>query len=190
MNWSLPDDDFQFASRDDRVCRLLSVLAEFVSPEVARIRMSNPICDVYTFVNDSSNVFTALEGLVSPLQSGSDFRVDITDFSALLQLSHELENQDLLSFLFSMVETFLMLRFEMGLGTAFEDRFLKLRDSVASHFHKIVLNKLDIEVVDHILSSPSLMIENEDSLYDYIKSRTENDIRFSSLFEPQKDPLL
>ena len=144
-----------------------SVFAEFLSPEVARIRMSNPICDVDTIVNDSSNVFTASEGLVSPLQSGSDFRVDITNFSALLQLSHELENQDLLSFLFSMVETFLMLRFGMDLGTAFEDRFLKLRDSVASHCHKIekyVLNKLDIDVVDHILSSPSLKIENEYSL--------------------------
>lgn len=71
-----------------------------------------------------------------------------------------------------------MLRFGMDLGTS----ILEIERFCRVSYHKIekyVLNKLDIEVVDHILSSPSLKTENEDSLYDYIKSRTENDIRFS-----------
>ena len=194
VNWNVYDDDFEFVFGEDRVCRVHSVMAEFLSPKIARLRMNDPLCYFYRFPCDSLKVFTAFEGLVSNLKSGSPFQVDITNFSSLLRLCHELENDDLLSFLFSKVESescnldesLVMLRFGLDLGTAFEDRFLRLRDSVASHFHEIkkdVLNALDLEVVGLLLSSSSLKIEDEDSLYEYIKARTENDIRFSSLFE-------
>lgn len=192
VNWDCGDADFEFVVGDDKRCRVHSVLAEFLSPKVAGLRKCDPFYCVYMLKN--SELFGALESLCSSLRSGQTFKVEQSNFVALLRLSQELENSELLSSLLGMIKTesltleeaIHLLRAGINLGTAFCDRFGNLRDFIASHFYEIkkeVLDGLDIETAQLLLSSSSLKIEDEDSLYEYIKARTENDIRFSSLFE-------
>ena len=45
------------------------------------------------------------------------------------------------------------------------------------------LTIFDLETSQLLISSPSLKIEDEDSLYDFVRSRSENDLSFTSLFE-------
>ena len=191
VNWDLNDSEFEFVF-GNKVCCIPYVLSEYLSPKVARIRRCDPLCYSYTF--QDSEVFDALESLVSNLRSGQALRVEKSNFPALLRLAHELENGELLSSLIgtsdikslSLEKAILLLRAGIDLGTAFSSQFENLRDFVASHFHalgKQILDELDLETLQLLLSSPSLQIKDEDSLYDFVRSRSEDDSRFTSLFE-------
>ena len=191
MNWDCSDSDFEFVF-GNKVCRVHSVLAEFLSPKVARIRKCDPLCSFYTF--KSSEIFSAFERLVSSLRSGEAVRVEKSNFAALLRLSQELENDELFSSLLgrikkesmSVEEAILLLRAGVDLGTAFCDGIGNLRDFVALRFYEIkkeIIDDLDLETSQLLLSSPSLRIKDEDSLYDFVRSRCEKDLRFASLFE-------
>ena len=192
VNLGYGDSDFEFVVGDDKVCRVHSILAEFLSPKIARVRKCDPLCSFYTF-RDSA-MFDVFENFLSSLRSGEAVRVEKSNFAALLRLSQELENNELLSSLLGMInveslsldEAILLLRVGIDLGTAFCDRFGSLRDFVASHFYELekgLLDDLDLETTQILLSSPKLQIEDEDSLYDFVRSRSENDLRFASLFE-------
>ena len=124
VNWDRGDDEFEFVFGDNKFCRVHSVLAEFLSPKVSRLRKSDALCGFYTFKNECHEVF---ESLVSSLRTGQPFRVEKSNFTPLLRLSHELENQEVLSSLFGMINTesldieeaLLVLRFGIEMGMAF-----------------------------------------------------------------------
>ena len=192
VNWDSAGSDFEFACGEDKVCTVHSVLAEFLSPKIARIRKCDPFYSVYTFKD--SEMFSVFQSLVLSLRSGETLQMGKSSFVALLRLSRDLENDELLSSLLGMIqiesmsldELILLLRVGIDLGTAFSDRFGSLRDFVASHFYELkkeILDNLDLETTQILLSSPSLQIKDEDSLYDFVCSRSENDLRFTSLFE-------
>lgn len=193
VNWDSLDDKFEFVS-GDKVCRVHSIVAEFLSPKISRQRKCDPLCDTYTFSSDTSDLFDVLEMLVLSIRSGVAFELDGSNFSALFRLSQELENGELLSSLLGIImsdslsfeDAIVLLRAGVDLGSAFSDRLRALRDGVASRFFDIkkdILDTLDIETSQLLLSSPSLKIDDEDSLYDFVRSRSENDVRFMSLFE-------
>ena len=61
-----------------------------------------------------------------------------------------------------------------------------MRDFIASRFYEMekqTLDDLDLETLQLALSSPSLQLENEDSLYDLFVSRSQHDLRFANVFE-------
>ena len=191
VNWDSSDADFEFLCGGDKIC-VHSVLAEFLSPKVALVRKGDPFCSSYTFKD--REMFGVFGSLVSSLRSGDPLPVEKSNFVTLLRLSQELENDDLFSSLVRMIETeslsleeaIFLLRVGVGLGTAFSDQFGNLRDFVASCFYKLdkeILDNLDLETTQILLSSRSLQIEDEDSLYDFIRSRSEKDLRFTALFE-------
>ena len=192
VNWNAMSSDFEVVFGEDRVCCIDSVLVEFLSPKIARLRRCDISFDVYTFKD--SEMFDVFESLVLSLRSGEALRVEKSNFPALVRLSQELENEELLASLLGMLKTeslsleeaILLLRCGIDLGTAFSDRFENLRDFVASHFYEIekqLLDDLDLKTSQFLLSSPSLQLEDEDSLYDFVRSRSENDLSFASLFE-------
>ena len=189
VNWDCSDTEFEFVFGKDKICRVHSFMAEFLSPKVAHLRRCDITFNVYTF--QDSEVFNVFECLLSSLSSGEAFRVEKSNFAALLRLSQELENAELLSSLFAMInpeslslaEAIRLLRVETDLGSAFSDRFGKVRNFIASHFYEIDKEILDFETLQLLLSSPALQIEDEDSLYDFVRSRSEDDLRFRSLFE-------
>ena len=60
-----------------------------------------------------------------------------------------------------------------------------MRDFVTSRFYELekeTLDNLDIETSRILIASPSLKIQDEDSLYHFVRSRSEKDLRFASLF--------
>ena len=190
VNWNCGDDDFQFVAGDDKVLRVHSVLAEFLSPKIAQIRKCDPFCYVYTFKN--SDLFDAFESLVPRLVSEGSVSVERSNFVTLLRVAQELENSELLSSLLGMINTerltleeaVRLLRAGVDIGTL--DWFRNLRDFIASNFCSLddeILDNLDLETAQLILSSPSLQIEDEDSLFDFIISRSESDLSFTSLLE-------
>ena len=87
VNWDCGDSDFEFVvvGCDAKVCRVHCVLAEFLSPKVARLRRCDISFDVYTFKD--SELFDVFEGLVSSLRSGESFRVEQSNFVKLARLS-------------------------------------------------------------------------------------------------------
>ena len=191
MNWNWSDSDFEFVFGEDKVCCVHSILAEFLSPKVAYLRRADITFETYAF--QDSELFNVFESLVSSLRSGAALRVEKSNFAALLRLAQELENAELLSSLLGMInpeslsfeEAILLLRIGTDLGAAFCDQFGNLRDFIASRFYdleKEILDDLDLETAQILLSSPSLTIEDEDSLYDFVRSRSENDLRFASSF--------
>ena len=192
MNWDCNDYELEFVFGADKVCRVPSLLAEFLSPKIAYLRRCDVTFEVYTFKD--CEMFNLFESLLSSLRSGAAFHVEKSNFSALLRLSQELENGELFSSLLGMInpeslsleEAIRLLRFGIDLGATFSDRFGSLRDFIAFHFYELakeILDSLDFETAQIVLSSPSLRIKDEDSLYDFVRSRSENDLRFASLFE-------
>ena len=103
VNFDSSNSDFEFVFGEDRVCRVDSVLAEFLSPKVARLRRCDISFHVYRF--KYAEVFDVFESLVSSLRHGDAIRVEQSNFLALLCLSQDLENGELLSSLFGMIKT-------------------------------------------------------------------------------------
>ena len=84
VNWDCDDSSFEFVF-GDKVCRVHSFLAEFLSPKVASTRKGDPFYSFYTFKD--SEVFNLLESLISSVRSGTPVRVEKANFAALLRLS-------------------------------------------------------------------------------------------------------
>ena len=74
VNWNVYDDDFEFVFGEGRVCRVHSVMAEFLSPKIANIRKCDPFCYVYTFKN--SELFDVFDSLVLSLRSGQSLHIE------------------------------------------------------------------------------------------------------------------
>ena len=154
VNWDHSDPDFEFLAGDDKVLRVHSVLAEFLSPKIARLRKSDPFCCVYTLT--SFQMLELFEILVSNIRTGQPLRVKASIYGGLLQLSKELENDDLFSSLLGMLNTeslnieeaIPILRAGMDIGTTFFERIGCFGDFIASHFYEIekqILDSLDLE---------------------------------------------
>ena len=183
VNWDRSDEDFKFLFGSE-VCGVHSLLAEFLSPKVADLRKMDPFCDIYTISDACSDCIDSFNNLVSSLLGGQAVRVSSSNHSALLKLSHELGNIELFSLLLDMIdreslkitEAVDLLNIEIALGIAFTDRFGNLTDFVASHFYEIpqeTINELDLETIARLLQSSSLKIKDEDSLYNFVRSRSE-----------------
>ena len=100
-------------------------MAELVSPKLASLRRCDISFEIYTFKD--SKLFDVFESLVSCLRSGAAIRIEKSNFAALLRLSQELENAELVSSLLGMIdpeslsleEALLLLRAGIELGTGF-----------------------------------------------------------------------
>lgn len=194
VNWDRIDSDFSFVFSNERTCRVHSVLAEFLSPKIARIRQCDPFCSDYTF-NDDPVLFSALESLVESLNVGKPLVVNESNYLALLQLSRELENTELSTSLIDMMtsdipeltpdDCLIRLRGGIELGVPFSNQCQQLTDALASQFYLLsedILGNIDLEIAQLILSSPHLRAEDEDSLYKFVLTRVKDDIRFIVLF--------
>lgn len=194
MNWDRYEEDFEFVFRTGEICRVPSVIAEYLSPKIARFRRCDPFCTFWSFDQSFSDSFGALDGLVRSLLEGGSLHVDNGNFVSLLRLCAHFENDSILCSLLDTIdpesltfeEAILLLKSGIDVGVASGGRLNNLRTFVSSHFYEIgrdILDGLDLETAQLLLSSSSLRIESEDSLYDFIKSRCERDVSFASLFE-------
>ena len=80
VNWDYSNSDFEFIFGEDKVCRVWSVLAEFLSPKVARLRRCDISFCAYQFTD--SEMFNVFDSLVASLRSGEAIRVEKSNFFA------------------------------------------------------------------------------------------------------------
>lgn len=191
VNWELPDLEFELLFEDNKVCHVPSGLIEFLAPKIARLRKSDASVTSYTFIDCSFDVFS---DLVTKLQRGIPVDVDRTNFEDLLKIACDLENDELISSIFSAVDidnltidkALSLWKVENSKRFGYTGSFGDLRTFLASHFYDIpesTMADLDLPTLESLLSDPSLKIKDEDSLYDLIRSKIDRDLSFSRLFE-------
>ena len=162
-----------------------SLLADFLSPKIARIHSSDPACSRFVIEsNDENGVFESFLGL----SLGKSIDVNSENALFLQNISRELENGEMIvkfvetqegSISSSNVVDRLVLKSSFNLGVEEEVEF------VASHFFEIEresLHKLSFEQLRSVLSSSSLKLDSEDQLFDFIVSVVEEDESKFSLF--------
>ena len=193
MNWDRCEEDFEFVFGDHEVCRVHSVLAEFLSPKIALMRKNDPFCSFYVFSSASSKYFSAFESLVACVRGGRAIEVNEDNYEAIFQILLELcsfEGGALVHYVNETLDGIeaRLLCFKRAVDVGVPDWTpIKVAiDYLAEHFYEIdkdILDELDPETLEYLLSNPSLRIADEDSLYSFVKSRAERDERFMTLFE-------
>lgn len=180
----LHDGDFEFIV-GDKSYKCNAIIAEFLSPKVCSLRQLDPsINEFRVSIDDPLSQF----GSFLSLAFESHLRVDPENFDFYVSVSHELENQELLS----QLATSYFERTEMTKSNAV--KHLKLREMfgengqeeiafIASNFNEIEgLAELEIHHLRQILSHRSLRIPSEDFLYNFICERISKDPSYSELF--------
>ena len=163
-----------------------SLLADFLSPKIARIHSSDPACSRFVIEsNDENGVFESFLGL----SLGNSIEVNSENALFLQNISRELENGEMIvkfvesqegSISSSNVIDRLTLKSSFNLDVEEEVAF------VASHFFEIEsesLHKLSFEQLRSVLSSSSLKLDSEDQLFDFLVSVVEEDESKFSLFD-------
>lgn len=184
VNFNCYDSEFTFVCGRSRIS-VHPMLAEFLSPKAASLRKSDVCACQYRFKDTSIN-FYWFEHVIQRLQTGQPICVDQNNFDDLLRIFVELENDEALSSLlsFALMDMDKVLRILNKMTIS--RRCLDLVTTVASHFDEISQTQFDLisfETAHAILSNPGLSVTDEDSVYEFVRARAENDTRFLSLFE-------
>ena len=189
VDWRNAGTDFEFVCGNHGAVRVHPVLAELLSPKVARIRRGDAGAARYVFRDDSPCVFDAFAALVERLQRGQRLHVDKSNFEGLVRVSCELESEEIFSSMLGMVDLGALdvdeaLKILMIKGVAAQcDELVK---AVAEKFHELSeesLAAIDLGTATALLSHPSLRVRDEDSLYEFVSRRARDDTAFVCLFE-------
>jgi hypothetical protein len=179
------DNDFTFCAGPAQY-HCPSFIAEFLSPLIGRIRSSDPT--ITQFIISTSDPDGLFHDFLS-LGLGLPLCPNSKSVKFLKSLSLELENAELLTFLFNLKGTELTRDNVIDRLTCFMKTgadYTREVEFAASHFSEFedsVLSSLDFELLSLILSRESIKIRSEDSLYSFIVQRGENDSRFFSLLQ-------
>lgn len=181
----LYDDNFEFIiSGVIHKCTLIT--AEFLSPKICALRRADPSISEYTFeAADPLNKF----GEFLSLPSESHLGVSSETFDFFVSVSRELENSELLSQLVSgyfaanEINTSNAVSHLQMKQYHFESDEEEVR-FIATRFSEIKgLGNLDVHLLRRVLSHPSLRIESEDFLYNFIVERIREDESYAELLD-------
>jgi hypothetical protein len=162
------------------------LLADFLSPRVARLRSNDPtIREIVLEVSDPNGDFSLLFSVLN----GSPLLLNHSTLDFFLKIAHELSNVELLHSLCAfrgddsrnVVEE---LRFLTEIGEDFD--FESVLDRCSSSFFELPessLGELSVSLLVSILSRPSLRVLSEDKLYEFVKNLIERDASYSVLLE-------
>ena len=189
VNWSCDGADFTLVFGNSRECRVHPVLADFLSPRIARLRRSDASTDQYIFEDRSECAYHAFTELLSHVVEGRTLHVEPSNFEGLVRVACELENEEVFSSLLSMID---LSRLDVNLALPLlgiervKSRCPSLVELVASNFEEIShqnLMDMSLETAALILAHPALRVLFEDSVYNFVRLRAEFDPSFTSLFE-------
>jgi hypothetical protein len=179
------ENDFTFiigAQAYDCPC----VFADFLSPRLARLHSNDPT--IREFVIDVSDPHDEFNSVLSIFR-GSRLVVSDSTLEFFLGVARELLNFELFKSLSALhgpdPQNFVEeLRFWSESGESFDYESLVAQCS-ASFFElpETSLNKLSVDLLESILSHPSLRILTENKLYEFVKSQILRDESYSVLLE-------
>jgi hypothetical protein len=181
------DNNFTFSVGSRRSsCR--SFVAEFLSPRVHDLRSIDDTFDKYEIETEEPEEY--FEGFLS-LGSGNTITIAGSNRSTILSISRELWNLEVyecicpstsssltMSGAIDRISFFALMRSDISSEVNF----------IASHYHELSdpsgsLRLLPFSTIDEVVSDDSLKIKNEDSLYDFILPRAEDDSEYYGLLE-------
>jgi hypothetical protein len=161
-----------------------SVLADFLSPVIARLHILDPCLSEYTVQTiDSNSQFPSLLSL----GRGSSIPIDSENGNFLLCIAREFGNSELYGLVIDHLQTELRLSEVMGVLFDSEAPEFLLENSIeflASHFRELnrsIIETLPFEAFRSVISHPSLRLASEDDLYYQIMSLAEKEPDFHEL---------
>lgn len=139
----------------------------FISPVVSKLFLIDPTIKEFTLkTKDSSKCCEIIESLLN----GSEVKIPHALQITFQSISIELGNEELLTCVQDHLTNenvidYLLIRSNMSFNTESEIEY------IASHFYEFkpkVISSLSLSIIDSILSSPSLVIESEHRLFEFI----------------------
>jgi hypothetical protein len=176
--------DFEFLV-DGVSHRCPSIIADFLSPAIARLHSSDPSISEYSVQtpdpHQQFNSFLSL-GLGSPITITPGNR------AFLISLTRELQNAELYRLLFGTVDSPLTLSSAVDqiADSGFPD-FLSERsiDFLATNFAELSVSELSaipIDALTAILGHDGLKLSTEDALFDFLESQATTNLSYFALF--------
>jgi hypothetical protein len=156
-----------------------------LSPRISDLQEKDPtLREFYIETEDPTNLFSKLVEVCY----GSSFRV-CENVSFFVSILNELWNRELYEQLFDPIDsdlTIFNVLDRIHILTSINESCEREIEFCSSHFSEIDLPSIfsiPIELISNILSNESLELKDEESLYDIISSKQNEDSRFFSLFE-------
>jgi hypothetical protein len=177
------DQDFEFRV-GSRLYRCSSVIAEFLSPKIAKLRMLDPTIKSMQ-INTEDGGVRFCSGV--SLGFGDEFVIDSSTRALFIDIFSELENWELCSLALREGELTvenvlegLKVKRSMNIDESNEIKF------IATHFHEFssdaIVSLNDCELYE-ILSSPHLQLSSEDSLCELVTTLVKGDLSCFRYFE-------
>ena len=175
------EKDFEFVVNGESIfCN--SVLACALSPKISSLRSSDALANRFVInTSDEKGLFHQVLSLT--LGKSIDISDDAHDVGFFLSIAQELGNRSLLEHLLKVtrkgltVETCVdRLKELASYGLACDEEL----EFIAAHFYEIdreKLKEIDLDLLNQILFSGSLVLESEDALYEFVADlfRTNED---------------
>jgi hypothetical protein len=178
------ENDFTFIIGENRYyCP--SFLASLLSPRICNLQTKDPTLREFCIeTKDPTNLFSKLLEVCY----GSSFRV-CESKSFFMSILKELWNRELYEQIFDPIDSDLTIfnvidriKFLFSMNESCEREI----EFCSSHFYEIELTSIfsiPIELISTILSNESLQLKDEESLYEIISSKQNEDSQFFSIFE-------
>ena len=165
------EKDFEFVVNGESI-RWNSVLACMLSPKIARLRSGDTLANRFVInTTDEKGLFSQV--LYLTLGRTIDIR-DASDASFFVSIAQELENKNLCGNILRRtgkeltVETCIdRLKKLSSYGVACDEEL----EFIAAHFYELEkerLKEINLDLLNQILFSDSLVLESEDALYEFV----------------------
>lgn len=199
------EDEFEFIFGNHKM-KLNNIFADFISPAVSKIHKSDPTINKIDFTNKIGKLMITDEilSLIQQLSTGYSIEVKDDQIIQLQNISILLENEEL----FSLISD----KFDTNINESNIDHYLtnliyfteisksinfinypSIIKYISSHFYvidKSKIKQLPLCVIYSIISNENLVIESEDSLFEFVKdlfkekrNEDENEIDEISFYE-------
>ena len=165
--------------------KIPSFFADFISPRIAKCHSIDPCMNYFVVdIEDPHEYFPIFLDFVQ----GKFFSLSQTQRTFFTELSHLLENNDLLTYVLDINSRHIT--YTNCLSSLEEKARYSLDisveiDTIAHNFHKFnpsLLKELDVSLLMRILHSPHLVVESEQHLFDFVYSLASSNPTYIILF--------
>ena len=177
INFSLYEDNFTILFNNSKSLKIPSFIAEFISPEISKIRLQDPTITRYK-INLNPNEDTM--GKLVQLLHGETMEIDGN--GEITQILIELKNKTIIKSCLK----------ELSVDNVYEQLTLKKNLSInidqeidfsAEHFEEIKEKNFSFDDWISILNSEKLKLKNEKSLLDFIINKMNTESRYYILLK-------
>ena len=158
-----------------------SFFADFISPNVAKLHLTDPLADTYTIkCKDLKHEFK----IIMSLMNGEKIMISPEDRKYILKIAKKLGNGELFDRFapnyevedendidFQLIISILDTKFQYDLD------YQKEADFIAEHFHTIdhdLFRSMPIDVIERIMNSDKLLIDSELEIFNVISDLCKN----------------